>query len=255
VIARKTPQQFHRSRAEASSARLLARMAAIDHHDASACARELIRCPRPAGTGSHDGHIELTHVSDATAKKASLRGNITRMSHPLVLALFSNPAAAAAGARAVHAIGITREHISVVSRTHDEEGALAEQMDATPGADIEDSRPAARLGELGAQVLAAIAMVLPGIGPIVAAGPLSAGLGEAAGHAAGSMASVLKNAGVPEERAEQMQREVETGAVLLGVHTDIVTAPAIREALAYSGAREVYVANWPQDSTVKPFRD
>lgn len=167
------------------------------------------------------------------------------MSHPLVLALFANPPAAAAAARALHASGVTREQISVVSRTHDEEGALAEQMDATPGADIEDSRAAARLGELGAQVLAAIALVLPGIGPIVAAGPLSAGLGEAAGHVAGSMASVLKSAGVSEQRAEQLQRRVESGAVLLGVHArsgDEV--PKVREALVSAGAAEIDLVNW-----------
>jgi len=84
--------------------------------------------------------------------------------HPLVLGLYSTPSAAAAGARALHALGVARDQISVVSRNHDEEGALAEQMDASPGADIEDSRPAARLGELGGQVLAAIALVMPGIG-------------------------------------------------------------------------------------------
>ena len=98
------------------------------------------------------------------------------MPHPLVLGLYSTPSAAAAGARALHALGVARDQISVVSRNHDEAGALADQMDASPGADIEDSRPAARLGELGGQVLAAIALVMPGIGPIVAAGPLSADL-------------------------------------------------------------------------------
>jgi hypothetical protein len=167
------------------------------------------------------------------------------MPHPLVLALFANPSTAAAAARAVHAAGVTREQISVVSRTHDEEGALAEQMDATPGADIEDSRPAARLGELGAQVLAAIALVLPGIGPIVAAGPLSAGLGEAAGHVAGSMASVLKSAGVPESRAEALQRRVEGGAVLLGVHaTTKGQATTVADALSGAGAVEIEMADW-----------
>ena len=93
------------------------------------------------------------------------------MSHPLVLALFATPAGAAAAARALHERGVDRDHISVISRSHDEEGALAEQMDASPGVDIEDSRSAARLGELSGQVLAAIAVVMPGIGPIVAAGP------------------------------------------------------------------------------------
>ena len=166
------------------------------------------------------------------------------MSHPLVIALYSNSATAAAAARAVHAVGVGRDAISVVARSHDEEGALAEQMNATPGADIEDSRPAARLGELSGQVLAAIALVMPGIGPIVAAGPLSAGLGEAAGHVAGSMASVLANAGVPEDRAVQLQRAVEEGAVLLAVHADAGRAATIREQLAAAGAREVHVVNW-----------
>jgi hypothetical protein len=166
------------------------------------------------------------------------------MSHPLVVALFPTPAAAAAAARALHAAGITRESISVVARSHDEEGALAEQMDATPGADMEDSRPAARLGEVGGQVLAAIALVLPGIGPIVAAGPLSAGLGEAAGHVAGGVASVLRNAGVPGPRADELQKAVEEGAVLLGVHASPTEAGVVRGVLTSSGAREVHVANW-----------
>ena len=167
------------------------------------------------------------------------------MSHPLVLALFANPAAAASAARALHAAGVTRAQISVVSRTHDEEGALAEQMDATPGAEVEDSRPAARLGELGAQVLAAIALVLPGIGPIVTAGPLSAGLGEAAGHVAGGMATVLKNAGVADGRAEHLQRRVEEGAVLLAVHASSSDQVArVRDALSSAGAADVAIANW-----------
>jgi hypothetical protein len=168
------------------------------------------------------------------------------MSHPLVLALFPSPAAAAAGARAVHAVGVTRDQISIVSRNHDEEGALAEQLDGTPGSDIEDSRPAARLGELSGQVLAAIALVLPGIGSIVAAGPLSAGLGEAAGHVAGGVASVLAGAGVSEARAEDMQRAVEAGAVLLGVHAATGTVAVIRDALRQSGASDIETANWSE---------
>ena len=168
------------------------------------------------------------------------------MSHPLVLALFATPSSAAAGARALHAAGVTREQISVVTRNHDEEGAFAEQMDATPGADIEDSRPAARLGELGGQVLAAIALVLPGIGPIVAAGPLSAGLGEAAGHMAGGVSSVLTGAGVAPSRAEALQREVERGAVLIGVHATDGNVDSLAELLRSSGAIQVETANWSQ---------
>jgi hypothetical protein len=167
------------------------------------------------------------------------------MPHPLVLASFSTPAAAAAGARALHALGIGRDEISVVTRNHDEAGALAEQMDASPGADIEDSRPAARLGELGGLVLAAIALVMPGIGPIIAAGPMSADLGEAAGHAAGSVSTVLARAGVPDGRADALERDVEEGSVLLGVHVRQGDVSAVSQALAATGASNVETASWP----------
>ena len=166
------------------------------------------------------------------------------MSHPLVLGVFETAAAAAAAARALHMIGVGRDQISVVARSHDEEGQLAEQMDASPGVDIEDSRPAAILGELGGQVLAAIALVMPGIGPIVTAGPLSAGLGEAAGHVAGSVASVLSSAGVPEPRARALQEAVESGALLLGVHASGADADRIRQVMLSAGARDIDVAEW-----------
>jgi hypothetical protein len=124
---------------------------------------------------------------------------------------------------------------------------LADQMDATPGVDIEDSRTAARLGELSGQVLAAIALVMPGIGPIVTAGPLSAGLGEAAGHVAGSVASVLSSAGLPESRAEALQQAVESGAVLLGVHAVDSDPERVREILRRTGASDVETARWADD--------
>jgi len=168
------------------------------------------------------------------------------MPHPLLLAVFKTPVAAAAAARELHAIGVSRDRISVVARSHDEEGALAEQMEATPGADLEDSRPAARLGELSGQVLAAIALVMPGIGPIVTAGPLSAGLGEAAGHVAGGVASVLSGAGLSEERARALQSAVESGALLLGVHASDEEESAVRRVLEAHGAAEVEAANWDE---------
>jgi hypothetical protein len=168
------------------------------------------------------------------------------MAHPLVLALFATPAAAAAAARALHARGVQRDQISVVSRSHDEEGALADQMDATPGADIEDSRPAARLGELGGLVLAAIAVGMPGIGAIVAAGPLAAGLGEAAGHVAGGVASTLKASGVPGPRAYQMEEAVERGRVLLAVHATPEQVGFVKEALGSAEPLELDIANWNQ---------
>jgi hypothetical protein len=178
------------------------------------------------------------------AGRHAFHRKIRFVSHPLALALFPTASMAAEAAGALHALGITRESISVVAHSHDDERTLADRMDATPGVELEDSRPAARVGELSGQVLAAIALVMPGIGPIVTAGPLAAELGEAAGHAAGSLASVLTSAGLPHERAESLQREVAQGAVLLGVHLAPPDVDRVRESLSAAGATELEMVTW-----------
>ena len=164
--------------------------------------------------------------------------------HPLALALFSNASMAAEAAATLHALGISREQISVVAHSHADARTLADRMNATSGVDLEDSRPAGRLGELGGRVLAAIALVMPGIGPIVAAGPLAAELGEAAGHVAGSLASVLKSAGLPQEPAEALQQGVAQGAVLLGVHVAASDVDRVRGSLSAAGATQLEMVTW-----------
>lgn len=166
------------------------------------------------------------------------------VSHPLVLGLFSTPSMAADAAGALHALGIGRESISVVAHTHADAQALADRMDATAGVDLEDSRPAALLGELGGRVLATVALVMPGIGPIIAAGPLAAELGELAGHVAGGVASVLTAAGLPHERADALQRGIAGGAVLLGVHTAAADVARVRASLADAGATAIEMVTW-----------
>ena len=80
------------------------------------------------------------------------------MSHSLLLALFSDVTSAAAAARAAHALGVDRADLSVVARDHQDEGRIANQIDASPGSEIEDSPGASRLGELSGYILAAIAI-------------------------------------------------------------------------------------------------
>ncbi|MEX2270920.1 MAG: hypothetical protein WD690_05590 [Vicinamibacterales bacterium] len=166
------------------------------------------------------------------------------MTHPLLLALFNDPSSAARAAAALHAQGVGRDDLSVIARTHDEEVRAARTLDATPGVEIEDSMPAARLGELGAHVLAAMALVMPGVGPVIAGGPLAAELGEAAGHAAGSLADHLERAGLSRADAESAQAAVENGSWLLGVHVRTGDANATRTALTAAGAVAVYRATW-----------
>lgn len=166
------------------------------------------------------------------------------MSHPLVLGLFDDLNTASAAGRALREMGIFGSRLSVVAATHEQEGVLARALGASPGAEIEDSRPAARLGELSAHVIAAVAIVLPGVGPLLAAGPLAAEFGEAAGHVAGGVAAVLRNAGVDEARAVMWQERIEGGAVLLGAHVVEGDTEPVVQVLLRSGARETALAEW-----------
>ena len=168
------------------------------------------------------------------------------MSHPLVLALFDDPSAAAAAARGLRSLGISPTRVSIVARSHDEEGELARAADATPGSEIEDSAPASRLGELAGHLAAAIAIVMPGIGPILADGPLAAGLGEAAGHVAGDIGRTLHRAGLDRTEAERWESRIQRGAVLVGAHANPGNVTAARDVLRHSGASDLAEANWPE---------
>jgi hypothetical protein len=170
------------------------------------------------------------------------------MPHPLVLALFADTTAAEGAARAVRALGIQARDLSIIARDHAEEGVIAREVGATPGVEIEDSRAVARLGELGAHILAAIAIVMPGIGPIISAGPLAAELGEVTGHAAGGLGTVLREAGLAATRAEEWERCIETGAVLLGVHVRTGDPRGVTESLASHRASEIVTTTWDRDA-------
>ena len=167
------------------------------------------------------------------------------MSHSVVLALFDDATAAAAAARGLRGLGVPRESVSIVARSHDEEGAVARASGASPGSELEDSEPASRLGELGGHLLAAIALVMPGIGPIVADGPLAAGLGEAAGHLAGGIARTLERAGLARDVAETWEAQIRAGAFLVGAHVQQNGVDGARDLLARSGGQQVAVGTWP----------
>jgi hypothetical protein len=166
------------------------------------------------------------------------------MAHPLLLAVFSTRDRAALAARALHEAGVTAAELSVVARDHEDEGVLARQFEGTPGADLEDSPVATRLGELSAHVLAAVSIVVPGLGPALAAGPLAAEIGEAAGHVAGSLPGVLREAGVEESRALAWQEIVDGGGVLLGVHALGTPAEAIEDALRGTSPDDLARTEW-----------
>lgn len=166
------------------------------------------------------------------------------MPHSLVMALFQDPSTAAAAARDLRALGIPRERVSIVARTHDEEGVLAQASGGSPGSELEDSRAASRLGELAAHLVAAVAIVIPGVGPIVADGPLAAAVGEAAGHVAGDVSRALEHAGLDEAEASRWEHRIRGGAFLVGAHVESSAIDTARDVLLRNNGSPVAVGAW-----------
>lgn len=65
------------------------------------------------------------------------------------------------------------------------------------------------------------ALAIPGVGPLIAAGPLLALLsGAAVGAAAGSLAGSLIGMGIPEYEAKRYEGRLKEGNILIAVHVD-----------------------------------
>jgi hypothetical protein len=75
-------------------------------------------------------------------------------------------------------------------------------------------------GTLG--LLAGIgALAIPGVGPLIAAGPIMAALsGAAAGAAVGGITGALVGMGIPEIEAKQYEGKIKGGNILVSVHVD-----------------------------------
>lgn len=64
------------------------------------------------------------------------------------------------------------------------------------------------------------ALTIPGVGPLIAAGPIMAALsGAAVGGAVGGVTGALVGAGIPEFEAKRYAGKVKDGNILISVHT------------------------------------
>lgn len=162
--------------------------------------------------------------------------------------------------RAVAALerqGYARSDISVVANsTANETVGAATGDDATSEARKEAMADGAKTGAgAGASVGAAAGgivgllagigtIVIPGIGPIVAAGPLiatltGAGVGAAAGAAVGGLVGALTQVGVPERDAHVYAEGVRRGGTLVMVRAEDDAANKVAEILDENDAVDV----------------
>lgn len=97
------------------------------------------------------------------------------------------------------------------------------------------------------------ALAIPGVGPLIAAGPIMGALsGAAVGGATGGLIGALVGLGIPELEAKQYEGKVRAGNILISVHTENGDERSrAKQALEESGATDVSStseASVPKDS-------
>ena len=167
-----------------------------------------------------------------TPRKNDNHTTTPRAAGETVVALFADQSAAERGIQALKAAGFTEEQIGVAVRDRQQ------QQEITEGTGTKAAEGAAA-GAMGGGMVGGVigllagvgALVLPGIGPIIAAGTLASTLtGAGVGAAAGGLIGALAGMGVPDEDAKHFERGFQEGGVLVTVEAGDDAARA-REAL------------------------
>jgi uncharacterized protein (TIGR02271 family) len=154
-----------------------------------------------------------------------------------VVGLFRKTIAAERAVRDLKNAGFTDRQIGVIMRDPEQERKLAEQTGTKAGeAAAAGAITGGALGGL-VGVLAGIgALVIPGIGPIIAGGALASTLaGAGIGAAAGGLLGALVGMGIPEEEARYYELGLQEGGILLSVDAGPRAAEA-RSILVNAGA-------------------
>ncbi len=139
-----------------------------------------------------------------------------------VIGLVDTQAAAESVVASLHAEGFTTNDISVLfpDKRGTRDFAHENNTKAPEGAVAGASAGGIVGGTLG--LLAGIgALAIPGVGPLIAAGPIMAALsGIAAGATVGGLTGALVGMGIPEIEAKHYDGKVRGGNVLIAVHTE-----------------------------------
>ncbi|AWB44424.1 low temperature-induced protein [Paenibacillus sp. CAA11] len=139
-----------------------------------------------------------------------------------IVGVFETEKEASAAIGALEQQGFLAEEISIVARDRRDREAIENETGTKAPEGI--AAGAATGGVLGgvAGLLAGLGLLaIPGIGPILAAGPIAATLtGAAVGAGAGGLVGGLIGLGIPEEEAKEYESYVNEGKILVLVDED-----------------------------------
>ncbi|GIP43870.1 hypothetical protein J45TS6_23290 [Paenibacillus sp. J45TS6] len=134
-----------------------------------------------------------------------------------VVGVFQTEQEAARAIEQLQDRGYHNSEISVITRSKDDMRAIeSETGTKAPEGVAAGAATGGVLGGLAGLFAGIGALAIPGIGPILAAGPIAATLtGAAVGAGAGGLVGGLVGLGIPEDEAEEYERNVDEGHILV----------------------------------------
>jgi hypothetical protein len=187
------------------------------------------------------GRPQGGHEEDWLRAEAELRRRRSLADDRIVVGVFNSIDDAQRAFEKLEAGGFSRDEISFIAN---KAGASRRaQMDAA-GEDTEsdiaaDAGIGAAIGGVGGLLLS-FAGLIPGVGPVFAAGPIIAALGGAGiGAAAGGIVGALTETGVPEDAARHYAEGVRRGDALIAVRAEGARANQAARILDLAGAIDI----------------
>ncbi|HHW00929.1 MAG TPA: hypothetical protein GXX36_15440 [Clostridiaceae bacterium] len=157
-----------------------------------------------------------------------------------VVAIFRDRDNAEKAARQIKEQGFRTEDISIIARQEGEgdKGVTATMKAGGPVNDnISDGVISGGiLGGLAGLLIGAGSMVVPGLGIVAAAGPIT---GLLAGAATGGIVGGLVDLGIPEKRGQAYEHDIRAGKILFSMKAEEDKIDSIASILRNNGAESV----------------
>ncbi|MCK8823489.1 general stress protein [Fuchsiella alkaliacetigena] len=135
-----------------------------------------------------------------------------------VIGVFANEERAERAVNEIKQAGLDEGEISIVAKG--EEGATGEEQQGQRGKTEmsfenqnlgDGTATGGAIGGIAGLMAGAGLFAIPGVGPIIAAGPIAAGL---SGAVAGGLTGALVDYGIPEEASQEYENQVRQGNIL-----------------------------------------
>ena len=154
--------------------------------------------------------------------RLQIQQNLRRNKNEKIVGIFNNEERAVAAIEDLQRQGYRDDEISVVVENKDRFDAITQRTgvdvddQADPGGAMAGAAAGGAIGGIGGLLLGLGALAIPGVGPIVAAGPIASTLvGALAGGAVGGLAGALVDLGVSEENAELYAERINQGDIMV----------------------------------------